>query len=713
MTHAGDLTANYTWKPMKIGAGGFVSGMWAHPTEPNLIYCRVNVAAGYRWQPETKSWKNLLTASSMPESALKTNYYGVDSIVGAKTDPNCAYMTYNGKVYKSSNRGDTWVDASGNFNLPMDSNGVPYDAAGERLQVDPANKEVVYYGSMRSGLWVTFNGGKEWSPVAAEAVPFGDEAKFKKAGILTIHFDETSGVNDDGRTKTIYVTVAGKGVYQTVDAGKTWAKISGGADAPDDSGVAADAIVDKDGNYYIVYNGIWRYSQGKWVHVLKEKAGAIAVDPFDSNRIIAGCSGGLVRRSTDFGKTWTALSPLIDEAGDTPYLVAYNRPKTGWLSTGQYVFDPTVKGKLWFAEGFGVLTTTDLESPKTINWTYVNNGIEALVANQVCHAPGSAPIGSGWDLGAFRFDKPDKPAQNQCFANKFFACWGIDWMGSNPKNIVMNMTTDYVGTFRNMRGLLKSSDGGLTWTFLSDNLPESMRNGTVAISAGNADHIVWLPANKSGVYYTKDGGATWQQGAPNVSMGWVFYGLERVALASDKVLDDVFYVMCQEDHTLYKSSDGGATWVSTGKQPPGYRHRSQLKATPGKAAHLWHVEGPGETKIPVLWRSTDGGVTWSPCANDGLTAAYSMGFGKEPAPGSYPTIFLSGAINGVDGIYRSTDEGQTWDKIGVSPLGIWGPIKHLDGDKDVFGKVYLAFESGIGFGYGTTNETAGNLRLSK
>ena len=302
---AADLTAKYTWKPMKIGAGGCVSGMWAHPTEPNLIYCRVNVAAGYRWQPATKSWKNLLTASSMPESALKTIYYGIDSIVGAKTDPNCAYMSFNGKVYKSANRGDSWSEASGNFNLPMDPNGVPWDQAGERLQVDPANKEVVYYGSIKSGLWSTFNGGNQWTQVSAEAVPFGDDTKFRKAGVLTVHFDEKSGTDADKRTKIIYVTVAGKGVYQTQDAGKTWNKISGSPDGPDDTIPAQDAIVDKDQNYYITSGGIWRFRQGKWEHLLKDKANGVAVDPFDSNRIIAGLSGGQLKRSTDFGKNWT------------------------------------------------------------------------------------------------------------------------------------------------------------------------------------------------------------------------------------------------------------------------------------------------------------------------------------------------------------------------------------------------------------------------
>jgi photosystem II stability/assembly factor-like uncharacterized protein len=700
---AADISASYTWKPLRVGGGGFVTGMWAHPTAPGLIYCRVDVAAGYRWDAAASTWKNLVTVSSMPQAVLTGEYEGVDSLVGAKSDPRWAYMAYDNKIYKSVNQGDQWVEASTGFRAAMDANG-PARTAGERLGVDPANKNVVYYASIRDGLWFTFTGGDSWSQVSRQVIPFGTEPD---NGVLTVQFDENSGVDAIGRTKTIYVTVCGEGVFQTLDAGTTWKKISGGGGPPDD-GSAVDAIVDNNGNYYIAdsKNGaVWRYSrQGQWAKLLSGAATAVTVDPFDPRHIVVMISGGALMRSTDFGYHWTSLSPVIDDTGDTPWLVAYHRPFTAWLSTGQLVFDPTIKGKLWFAEGFGVMTASDLSDEKTIHWTCVNNGIESLCSNQIIHPPGGVAVGTGWDLGGFRFANPDKPAAAQIVANKFLACWGIDWMGSNPRNLVTNVTTDYNWSAHAMQGLARSADGGLTWTLLSDNLPADLKYGTVAVSAGNAGHIVWLPANKSGVYCTRDGGVTWARSAQNVSLGWVSFTLGRKALASDKVLNDVFYIMREEDRTLYKSTDGGAAWVSTGAEPGGpytYRYNSELKAVPGKAGHLWYAGGRGDTGTGTLWRSTDGGATWTRCAHDGLTQAWSIGFGKEPAPGGYPAIFLNGVVNGIQGIYRSIDEGNTWDLIGRYPFGIWSALKCIDGDKDVFGKVYFGFSSGIGFGYGT------------
>lgn len=112
----------------------------------------------------------------------------------------------------------------------------------------------------------------------------------------------------------------------------------------------------------------------------------------------------------------------------------------------------------------------------------------------------------------------------------------------------------------------------------------------------------------------------------------------------------------------------------------------KLKATPGHAADLWFAAGTG------LYHSTDGGVKWNKIA--GLDSAWNVGFGKAKT-GDYPTLFPARE----KGIFRSTDRGETWDIIGTYPLGIYDNIDSIDGDKDVFGKIYLAF-SGAGFAYG-------------
>ncbi|OYW73954.1 MAG: hypothetical protein B7Z37_19590 [Verrucomicrobia bacterium 12-59-8] len=77
----------------------------------------------------------------------------------------------------------------------------------------------------------------------------------------------------------------------------------------------------------------------------------------------------------------------------------------------------------------------------------------------------------------------------------------------------------------------------------------------------------------------------------------------------------------------------------------------------------------------------------------------NIGSGKAKDGGDYPALYVVGSMASGSGIYRSTDQGATWDKIVDYPLGIFDTIDAIDGDKDLIGQVYLSFTS-TGFGYG-------------
>ena len=69
-----------------------------------------------------------------------------------------------------------------------------------------------------------------------------------------------------------------------------------------------------------------------------------------------------------------------------------------------------------------------------------------------------------------------------------------------------------------------------------------------------------------------------------------------------------------------------------------------------------------------------------------------VGFGKSAAGSSYPTIFISGRVAGVYGIWRSTDNALTWRRVAGFPVGTLDQVSVLEGDKDVFGRVYLGYK---------------------
>jgi hypothetical protein len=67
----------------------------------------------------------------------------------------------------------------------------------------------------------------------------------------------------------------------------------------------------------------------------------------------------------------------------------------------------------------------------------------------------------------------------------------------------------------------------------------------------------------------------------------------------------------------------------------------------------------------------------------------TLGFGKAAPGAAYPAIYLVGVVGGVQGIFRSADQGASWVRIntGAEQWGWTGQT--ITGDLHRFGRVYL------------------------
>jgi hypothetical protein len=434
----------YNWKTLKTGAGGWVTGSSIHPSgEPK--YCRVDVGSAYRWEASTSTWVNIVTANNLPVADVYWNKYsGVLSLISAPSDANVAYLAYYNGIYRSTNKGTTWIKTT--FpSTPMSPNIDDSKLSGERLSVDPTNANVVYFGSINNGLWRSFDGGTTWEQIMA--VPSG----VANRGVRSVFFDTNKGTTS-GRTNRIYALVDGDGVYRSLDAGATWGKINTGTalNSVTDP-IFLDAAIDNSGRLYVVghgqaaYNsmGVWRYTGSAWERVYDTWRVFlnIAIDPFNNDRVFIFSNGGTETfRTTNVNATtptWTELT----HNRTSPNIGWMGWADTYWFSLGEIEFDPITPNKLWITEGVGVWNCTDL-TDDNMTWVENSKAQEHLVSNDLAVNAAGKVVTAHWDRPLFAHNDLDAyPTQHQ-LSIRFNTTWDFDVCPADQQWLFHRRRTD-------------------------------------------------------------------------------------------------------------------------------------------------------------------------------------------------------------------------------------------------------------------------------
>lgn len=680
------------WHPLAIGGGGQLTGIDIAPDGTKVV--KSDVFGAYIWNKETQSWKQLVTALSHRFAVA-----GAHGVWGIKIAPGLTtriFMVYNDGLYRSDNRGVSWLKTPLNAISGADANGSG-KFANQKIAIDPANPNIVYVGTPTNGVWRSGDGGATWEKIGA--IPSG-----KSPGSAGIVFDSQSGTSG-GKTKTIYVPSFDVGVWRSTDGGVTWNRISGEQDGGPTK--VWTAKIGADGVYWCSdHSDIWKYEFSTWVKLLPNGkhygASAIVTDPNWRGRVIfSGPAGGKSGLETlDNGKTWVGHGSWFPKypspgqrqiATDIPWLA---NSDTSYMTIGDMQIDPT-DGLVYFAEGIGVWKADWPRTFVSFDWISQTRGIEELVANDIIVPPGGKPLTASWDRPFFRSDEPNTfPMKYGPVDGAFAGGWSIDYASSEPSFIVG------IANWGNKDISGYSIDGGRTWLQFASK-PEWRLGGSIA--AASPKNIVWVSGNNGMPYYTKNGGATWQLASGLPKDGWIFaYYLKRRIVVADRVQIGTFYLY-NFKHGLFRSTDGGSSWslVYKSEIAPSSAFNARLRATPGRAADLWFTSGSQKSEHPFpggyFRHSTDGGVTWHTIAN--VAEVRDFGFGKSRTNTGYPAIFIVGWVGSVYGIWRSDDQAVSWTKIGDFPDENIDSVTAITGDMDKFGAAYIGF-GGSGFAYG-------------
>lgn len=246
--------------------------------------------------------------------------------VGVPQQPNVFYIgVNNGGVWKTTDYGRTW------FPIFDDQ---PTGSIGD-LAVAPSNPDIIYVGSgeglqrpdlsVGNGMYKSTDAGKTWQHLGLTDV--------QQIGAVAI---------DPTNPNRVFVAAMGhpygpnteRGVFRTLDGGKTWERV---LYKDENTGAVQVAIDPKNPN--IIFADLWAGRQGPW-----------------ENGEWNGPQSGLYK-SVDGGKTWTKITrglPTVEQGlGRIGFCIAPSNPKRMYatVDAGEYggMYRSDNAGESWYS----------------------------------------------------------------------------------------------------------------------------------------------------------------------------------------------------------------------------------------------------------------------------------------------------------------------------------------------------------------------------
>jgi len=420
------------------------------------------------------------------------------------------------------------------------------------------------------------------------------------------------------------------------------------------------------------------------------RALAVAGVPGEPDHFYFGAVDGGVWESNDAGRTWRPIFDDQDVASIGAIAVAPSDPRVLYVGTGEADMRSDV------AYGNGVYKSIDGGR----SWTHLGlsdtKQIGAIVvdphnANVVYVAALGHAYGPNAERGVFKSTDGGRTWSKVLYKNADTGAIALAMAPNDPNVLYASLWQTrrppwnvYPPSNGPASGLYKTTDGGATWTPLTNGLPA--RVGHIGLSISNAaPNRVYAnvdsPPSQGGVYRSDDAGATWtrEDGDQRIwQRGWYFSGI-----TADPRNPDVVYVM---NTSTYRSTDGGKHFEAILGDPTGDDYHA-LWIDPADSNRMILCSDQG-TIVTV-----NGAKTWSSWYNQPTAQLYHVATDNAFPYNAYGAQQDSGAVMAPSRGRYGTISNQEF-----RPLDVGGENGMLAPDPRRPGMVYgdAASEGGAG-----------------
>ncbi|WP_031002499.1 RICIN domain-containing protein [Streptomyces sp. NRRL F-5727] len=275
--------------------------------------------------------------------------------------------------------------------------------------------------------------------------------------------------------------------------------------------------------------------------------------------------------------------------------------------------------------------------------------------------------------GAYRWD----PAAEQWIpltdglGEKDWNLLGIDALATDP--VAPDRLYLAAGTYTNEwagnGAILRSTDRGRT--FRRTDLPFKLGGNEDGRGAGERlvidpsdNRTLLLGTRKNGLWRSTDSGATWRQvssfpvkdgAGSGAGVSFVTYGP-----AGSRT---IYVGVADKSTSLYRSTDGGATWQAVPGQPKGQLPQHGVVSGDG-SLYLTYTDalGPNGVTAGSVWKHTPKSGAWKDVSPSRGGYGFS-GLAVDPRKPSTVMVTTLDRWWPEDEIYRSTDGGTTWKAL--------------------------------------------------